>query len=213
MRALIKHFVQPILAGLCSIALALLFVTCQMGSGPSGATPTPSPTPSLTPSPTPSPTPTSLVTYAGNGYTIGYPKRWKVTTGADGFVSFSDPQGVAYLAISSQPNPQGAISSSRLVDLGLQVFQAQAKNYQRVDIAPTTTVAGETWNQGAATGDITPEGQTSPVTVKVVVIATNHPASSPSTTGFTIAYGTDQQVFDLANRSDFQPMLQSFTFV
>jgi hypothetical protein len=128
-------------------------------------------------------------------------------------VSFSDPQGVAYLAITSQPNPQGVVSSAQLVDLGPQVFHSQAKSYQQMDIAPTTTVANETWNQGAASGDITPEGQTSPVAVKVVVIATNHPASSPVTRGFTIAYGTQQQVFDLANSSYFQPILQSFKFV
>jgi hypothetical protein len=150
--------------------------------------------------------------YKGDGYTIGYPKGWQVMTGSDGFVSFSDPQGVAYLAIRAQPNPQGALSSSHLVDLGLQVFQAQAKNYQRVESAPTTTVAGETWSQGTATGDITPEGQNSPVTVKVMVIATNHPPNSLSTNGFTMAYGTDQQRFDRTNARIFQPMLQSFIF-
>jgi hypothetical protein len=152
------------------------------------------------------------VTYTGTGYTIRYPKGWQVAAGSDGYVSFSDPQGVAYLAIRTQPNPQGALPPDKLVDAGLAVFQAQATNYQRIAIAPTTTVAGETWGQGAATGDITPEGQTSPVTVKVIVLATNHPPSSLTTSGFTIAYGTAEQVFDQANSSTFQPMLQSFRF-
>jgi hypothetical protein len=210
-----KQAVQPLIAGICGIGLAFLLVACQTGSGPGGTTSTPTaPPPTLapTPSPTPSPTPAADVTYKGNGYTIDYPKGWQVMTGSDGFVSFSDLQGVAYLAIRTQPNPEGAISSSQLVELGLQVFQAQARNYQRVDIAPTTKVGGETWSQGAATGDITPEEQNASVTVKTVVTATNHPPNALSTNGFTIAYGTDQHLFDQAKVSLFQPMLQSFTF-
>ena len=170
--------------------------------------PSPTPLPTLTPTTIP-----TLTTYKGNGYTIDYPKGWKVTAGTDGIVSFSDPNGIAYLAITSQPNPQGVISSSRLVDTGLQVFKSQVKNYQQVDSASSTTVAGDTWSQGSATGDITPEGQTSTVPAKVIVIADNHPANSLSTRGYTIAYGTGQQVFPLADSGYFQPMLKSFAFM
>ncbi len=201
--------------GIWGLILALLLVACGgIGGGASGGSPTPTPTPSPTPPPTPTPAPvTSLKTYQGNGYTIGYPAGWKVTAGNDGIVSFSDPNGIAYLAITSQPNPQSTIPASRLVDTGLQVFKSQAQNYQQVDSAPTTTVAGETWHQGSATGDITPEGQTSTVPAKVVVLADNHPASTLSTRSYTIAYGTGQQIFDLAKQGYFQPMLDSFTFV
>jgi hypothetical protein len=93
------------------------------------------------------------------------------------------------------------------------VFHSQAKNYQRVDAPTTTTLAGETWSQGAATGDITPSNQTSSVAAKVIVIATNYPSNSSETRGLTIAYGTDQRLFDLLNKTYFQPMLTSFTFV
>ncbi|GAC1616953.1 MAG: hypothetical protein NVS4B11_05560 [Ktedonobacteraceae bacterium] len=82
-----------------------------------------------------------------------------------------------------------------------------------MDSPSSTTVAGDTWSQGAATGDITPQGQTSTVPAKVIVIADNHPANSLSTRGYTIAYGTGQQVFFLADSGYFQPMLRSFTFV
>ncbi len=107
---------------------------------------------------------------------------------------------------------KGVISSSHLVDVGMQVFRSQVQNYQQADVAPTTTLAGETWNQGSATGDITPEGQTSTVPAKVIVLATNHPTASPSRRGYTIAYGTGQQIFDLTNHAYFQPMLNSFQF-
>ncbi|MEO6887889.1 MAG: hypothetical protein ABI324_02720 [Ktedonobacteraceae bacterium] len=199
----------------CGLVLVLLLAACS-GGEPGGATATPTPTPTPSPTPLPTLTPTSLPTltmYKGNGYTIGYPKGWMVTTGTDGIVSFSDPNGIAYLAITSQPNPQGVISSSRLVDIGLQVFKSQVKNYQQANVASSTMVAGETWSQGSATGDITPEGQTSTVPAKVIVIADNHPTNSISTRGYTIAYGTGQQVFDLANGAYFQPILSSFRFV
>ncbi len=194
--------------------LALLLVACNIGgisiNGP--ATPTPTSTPKATPTTAPSPTASTLETYTGNGYTIGYPQGWTVTKGSTGAVTFTDPQGVAYLTIQVVPNPNGLISTSDEVDAGLQIFKSQAKNYTKVSIAPTTTVAGETWSQGAATGDITPEGATSPVTAKIVVISDNHPANTSSTQGFTIGYVTGTQVFDAMNTTYFQPMLQSFKF-
>lgn len=127
-------------------------------------------------------------------------------------MTFTDPQGPAYLTIQVVPNPNGLISTSDEVDAGVQIFKSQAKNYTKVSIAPTTTVAGETWSQGAATGDITPEGATSPVTAKIVVISDNHPANTSSTQGFTIGYVTGNQVFDAMNTTYFQPIVQSFKF-
>lgn len=200
---------QRVLAGMCGLALALLLITCGGGSGQSSSSPTPTPT--ATPTPTPTPV-RSLTTYAGSGYTIEYPQGWRVSNGAHGLVTFNDPAGIAYLSIATAPNPNGVISAPNLVNLGLQVFKSQAKNYQRVEAAPVATVGGETWSQGAAIGDVTHSGQPSPVTMKVVVIADNHPASALTTDAFTIAYGTGQQVFDLALSAYFQGMLQSFTF-
>jgi hypothetical protein len=194
--------------------LAFLLAACNIGgiSINGSATSTPTPTPKATPTMAPSPTTSTLETYTGNGYTIGYPQGWTVTKGSTGAVTFTDPQGAAYLTIQVVPNPNGLISTSDEVDTGLQIFKSQAKNYTKVNIAPTTTVAGETWSQGAATGDITPEGASSPVTAKIVVISDNHPANTSTTQGFTIGYVTGTQVFDAMNTTYFQPMLQSFKF-
>ena len=194
--------------------LTLLLAACNIGgiSINGSATPTPTPTTKAAPTTVLSPTASTLVTYTGNGYTIGYPQGWTVTKGSTGAVTFTDPQGVAYLTIQVVSNPNGLISSSDEVNAGLQIFKSQAKNYTKVSIAPTTTVAGETWSQGAATGDITPTGTTNPVSAKIVVIADNHPANTSSTQGFTIGYVTGTQVFDAMNTTYFQPMLQSFRF-
>jgi hypothetical protein len=198
---------QLLVPGMCSLALALLLIACGGGSGTSKPTPTPVPT--ATPIPTPV---KSLITYVGSGYTIEYPRGWKVSREANGLVTFNDPQGIAYLSVATAPNPQGAIPAPNLVNLGLQVFRSQAKNYQRLAVAPTTLVGGETWSQGAATGDVTRSGQPSAVTMKVVVIADNHPAHTLTTDAFTIAYGAGWLLFDLAFRAYFQGMLHSFTF-
>jgi hypothetical protein len=178
-----------------------------------GTTSAPTPTPTHQPSSVSGTVSTSnLVSYRGDGYVIGYPHGWKVDTSKPGFVTFSDPQGIAYLSVHVQPNPNGVVSAQEQVTLGLQLFRSQVTHYQPASVDPTVSVAGERWSQGAATGDLSVGGQPSPVPVKIVVLAVNHPANSPQTRGFTIAYATAQAVFDLADQGEFQPMLQSFTF-
>jgi hypothetical protein len=205
----IARIFQRLVPALCSLALALLLIACGGG----GRTSKPTPTAAPTTTPTPSPTPVKgLITYAGSDYTIEYPRGWKVSREANGLVTFTDPQGIAYLSVATAPNPHGAISAPNLVNLGLQVFRSQAKNYQRQEVAPTTLVGGETWSQGAATGDVTRSGQPSPVAMKVVILADNHPAHTLTTDAFTIAYGTGWLLFDLAFRAYLQGMLRSFTF-
>jgi hypothetical protein len=205
---------------MASLLFALLLVACG-GSSNGAATPTPTPTSSFSLSPTPtsspplSPTPYpafSSTTYTGNGYTIGYPQDWNVSKSKEGIVTFTDPQGVVYLSIKVTPNPTGAVSASDQVTLAMQGIKTQTRNYQRVAISPTTSVGGETWSQGAATGDITIPGQSSSVPGKVVVIAANHPAHAGTTKSFIIAYATARQFFDLLDSAYFQPMLRSFTF-
>src|SRR5207248_1720861 len=141
-----------------------------------------------------------------------YPQGWKVTKSNAG-VTFTDPNGIAYVAIRTSPNPNAFISSDSLVTVGLDTFKSQAKNYQKQTVSPTTTIAGDTWSQGAATGDVTPSGKSSPQNVKIVIIADNHPAKATTTKAFVIAYATGSQIFDLANITYFQPILQSFKFV
>lgn len=195
-----KRFPYAFLFSFSILLLAMLVSACSFG-GSGGGTPTPTPTA----------TTASLTTYKGADFTVSYPQNWKVKSDSTG-VTFTDPSGIAYFQVHEAPDPDGLISASNEVTLGLDTFKSQAKNYQQQNIASTTTIAGETWNQGAATGDITPSGQSSPTNVKIIVVADNHPANSTSTKAFIIGYATGTQVFDLANSGYFQPMLQSFKF-
>ena len=182
-----------------SILLLAIFVSaCDIGGFGGTATPTPT-------------TATAMTTFTGDGFTISYPQTWKVKKDGTG-VTFTDPSGIAYFQIHEAPNPTGIVSTSNQVTLGLETFKSQAKNYQQQSVPTTTTLAGETWSQGAATGDITPSGQSTRANVKIYVISNNHPANSTSTKAFIIGYATGSQVFDLANSGYFQPMLQSFKF-
>ncbi len=202
-----RHTLRWTLLMLCSLLLAVLLIACGGGGTSATSTPTPTPMPTTPPSPTPPP----LTTYTGSGYTIGYPQGWKVKTSSDG-VTFTDPNGLAYVTVRTAPNPNGVVTTDTQTSLAIQVFKSSAKNEQKVDIAATAMVGGDTWSQQAATGDITPSGQSSPVNVKIVVLADNHPANSSSTKSFVIGYATGTPLFDLANTSVFQPILQSFKF-
>lgn len=211
---IVQKIYRKLWLAIISCGLLLLLAACSginiTIGGSATATPTAKPAATTV---IPSPTGVaSLVTYTGNGYTIGYPQNWTVNKGSTGAVTFSDPQGVAYLTIQVVPDPNGLVSTTSEVDASLQIFKSQVKNYTRATVASTTSVAGETWSQGAATGNLTPKGATSPVLVKFVTISDNHPANTSSTQGFNIGYATATQAFDLANNAYFQPMLQSFKF-
>ncbi|GAC1380604.1 MAG: hypothetical protein NVSMB33_06740 [Ktedonobacteraceae bacterium] len=182
----------------CLFGIPLLLAACDFGGGTASAPPTTSSA--------------SLTAYTGDGFTISYPRGWKVKKESNG-VTFSDPNGIAYVTIHTSQNPGGVVTSDTQVNLGLQVFKSQAKNYQKVTVPATTTIAAESWAQGAATGDVVPGGKSSVVNVKLVVDSDNHPADQPTTRAFVIVYATGSQIFDLANTSYFQPMLQSFKFI
>src|SRR6266567_4203179 len=97
----------------CSLMLIVLLTAC--GGGATTNTPTPTPTPPTVPTLPPAPA-ASLTTYMGNGYSIGYPKAqgWTVTKGNNGLVTFTDPQGIAYLSVQSAPDPNGIVPASAL---------------------------------------------------------------------------------------------------
>jgi len=164
------------------------------------------PTAKATPSPTATP---SLTTYKGDGYSIGYPQGWTVKN-SGALVTITGPSNLATFVIQVTPDPGGAIAPSAAVDEGLNIFKTQGKNYQQVSVAPTTSLAGTIWNQGAATEDVTRNGQTA--NAKTIVISCNYPAQSASTKLFTLAYAAPSLLFDQTNTSSFQPMLQSFKF-
>jgi hypothetical protein len=205
-----RHGPHSLVLLACSILFAMLLAAC--GGGGTTSSPTPTPTPTLAPSPTPSPTPspaTSLTTYTGDGYTIGYPSSWKANAQSSK-VTFADSTGIYNMTIVVTPNPGGAISADTLATTGITAVKTQLKNPQDGNLPATTTVGGDSWVQKSTIGGSTAAGTSVPL--EFVVISDNHPASSPSTKSFTIIYGTAQQSFASAKTSYFQPMLQSFKF-
>ncbi|MBO0780957.1 MAG: hypothetical protein J2P37_19215 [Ktedonobacteraceae bacterium] len=182
------------------IMLSFLLTACSLDFlGLGGSTPKATPT-----------TPTSsLTTYQGDGFTIGYPQGWKVSKNGSQ-VQFTDTTGAVNLIVQTAPNPGGTVPADTFIQGGLQGFKGTAKNYKEESIAPTTTVNGVTWNQGAASGDVTESGQTA--NAKLVVMVTNHPEHDPATKAFMLIYGSPTAAFDLSNTSYFQPMVQSFKF-
>jgi hypothetical protein len=200
-----KRTPQSIMPAFCCMILALLLVACGGGTT---STPTPAPTPR--PSPTSSPTPTpGFKVYKGNGYSIGYPQAWKVTS-SDHQISFMGASGLYTLAIVVTPNPGGTVDASTVASKSIEEIKTTAKNPQTEPLPPTTTVGGDSWVQKSITGTDTSTGQG--VDVQVVVISDNHPAKSANTQNFTIVYATEKSLFTTANTSYFQPMLQSFKF-
>ena len=196
----LKHILQPIMPALGSVILAMLLVACG-GSGSSASSPTPKPLPT--------PTPIPVTPFTGNGYTINYPQAWK-TTSAFGNVSFTDSTAIYRLNIILTPDPNGLNTANALADTAITGIRGGLKNPQTENVAPTTTVGGETWSQRSASGMTTQNGQS--VVVQVVVIVDIHPASSPMSKGFIIVYSTTKALFVQANTTYFQPMLQSFKF-
>jgi len=188
------------------------------------------------PTPTPTPAP-ALTSYSGEGYTIGYPKGWKYqkytaqNIPTDTFigsyiksfssvapqvaqqvpiVTFTDSLGVNTLTIGVVPNPNGTISSQTALGVATSAFQSAVKIYKKESTAAQTTVGGQTWDQTAATGNITQQGTS--IDAKTVALISNYPAQSPSTKLYFIVYAGPALTFDNVNSTGFQPMLQSFKF-
>ena len=198
---------RSLLFALISLLLALLLAACDLGGG-SGNASTPTPTP--TPKPTPSPTAIPLTTYTGTSFTIGYPQGWKVERQGNNAIQFTDPSGIYNFAVAVTPNPGGVVSPETQINAAFSAGSSNLKNPQPINVPPTTSVGGDTWSQKSESGNATVNGQNT--TVQLVVIADNHPANSPSTRSFLIAYGTGKAIFTAANTTYFQPMLLSFKF-
>ncbi len=156
----------------CCLLLALFLAACGGGTS---ASPTPAPKPS--PSPSPSPTSsTTLTTYQGKGFTIGYPQSWKVTASGNA-VSFTDSASLNDFEIVTTPNPGGVASPDFVVTTAINATKATMKNPQTVNVPPTTTIGGESWVQKSFAGATTSNGQN--VVVQIVVAADNHPGQLP----------------------------------
>lgn len=201
-----------------SLVLTIGLVACGATSGGTPSSPAPTSSTSstgVTPTPATSPTaPAQLVTYRGNGFTIGYPQGWVVTQQTNGSVTFTlPPRQTAKFLINVTKNAHGTVTPAKTVELGLQLFAQHATKYRQVAIAPTATIGGVTWSQAAAIGDLTIGNASQPVTTKVIVLATNHPQAAATTNTVMISYQTKAEHFDAMDKAYFQPMLQSFTFI
>jgi hypothetical protein len=203
----------------CSLLLVLLLSACSLGGGSTGtvSTTTSSNTSATTQPPSVPAQPTSvpaasLTTYTGNGFTIGYPAGWtidKAKTSARA-VYFIDPTSTIEFAVAVTPNPNAKAATFVALDAQLSFMQSKP-HYQKVDLAPTTTVGGETWDQIGAIGDLpTYNGPT--LSSKSITLAINRPAHDANTKMYVIQFFTPTKDFDQMDSTAFQPMLQSFKF-
>ena len=203
MRLLRKFVTRRVVLGLSTLLLVILLAACGGTGGNASSTPT-----TQAAAPTYPTTPVvTLKTYTGNGYTIGYPDNWKEQN-TNGSIAFTDSLGLDTLTITVVPNPESVKSPSELVDTTLTLLEQTAgvKDAQPAPNVPTSaTVGGETWAQKGVTGAV------HNVPGELVVLADNHPASSPTTQAYEITYDGPQATFEATN-SIFQAMLQSFKF-
>lgn len=172
------------------------------------STPTPSPTPTKVP-PTPKPTkatqPTpsttgasNFQTYQGSGYTISYPVGWTVTpNSAQHDVNFYGPSAAIF---TIQLSPM-SLSPSQAMAKALSIMQ-KSKNYQKVNMAPSVTVNGLTWDEEAAT--FTAPGTST--SLEMVFMAASHNGL------VDLIYQSTTATFPSYNANVFQPMIQSITF-
>jgi hypothetical protein len=199
----------------CALLLACLLTACSLGGGSTGtgSTTTSGNTPAASVPAQPTSAPAAhLITYTGNGFTIGYPTGWTIDKASSSAASviFIDPTRTIEFIVTVTPNPNANSATSVALNPRLQSMQAKA-NYQKVDLAPTMTVGGETWDQIGAIGDVqTYSGQT--LSSKVIALAVNRPAHDANTKMYIIQFSTPAKNFDQTESTTFQPMLQSFTF-
>ena len=207
----LQHVSRGTTMALCSLILAVLLVSCG-GGGTSGTTSTPTPVPTPTSPPaTPTPATAAMTGLQGNGFTISYPQNWQTTKKADNLFNFTDSTGTIKMTITVAPDPNGTISADSVASAALQAAQVLLKNSQTVTVPSTTTVGGDSWSQVSASG--TQRLNNQDTNIQVVVIADVHPANTPLSKSFTIAYQAPVATFSQDNTSYFQPMLQSFKFV
>lgn len=199
-----KRMSPRMVAGCCSLLLALLLVGCG-----GGTTSTPSATPTSKPSPTATPTP-ALTVYTGKGYSIGYPQGWKVTP-SQNQVDFTDASEIYHVTIMIESNAGGVANASTVVNASIDALKKTMKNPKDEPLPATTTVGGESWVQKSVSGTESSGGQN--VDLHIVVISDNHPAHATNTQNFTILYGTTPDSFASGDTSYFQPMLKSFKFM
>lgn len=206
-----KHVTRRMSLGLGVVLLMVLLAACGGGSsGSTGTTPTPKAS-------TPTPTPTTAVptanmkTYTGKDFSISYPQTWQESASGNQ-VTFADPLVTKdIVTIVAVPNPAGAQSASDIADSSMPLIEKTLlTKAQPATVAPTVTVAGESWAQRSATGDL---ALTDPGTQGTLfLLVDNHPANAANTQAYEIYYYGPTSTFSQSNTLAFQPMLQSFKF-
>ena len=203
----------------CGFLLACLLTACSLGGGGTGSasSKTGGNTPATPPATSVPAQPTSafaahLTTYTANGFSIGYPTGWTIekASASAASVIFVDPTHTIEFIVTVTPNPNANSATFVALDPLLQSMQSKP-HYQQVDLAHTTTVGGETWDQIGAIGDLPYSGQS--LSIKVIAMAINRPAHNANTQMYKIQFSTPAKDFDQLESTTFQPMLQSFTFV
>ena len=223
------HTLPRLLVICCGLMLTLLLAACTTSGQGTTTIPTPTPTPTPAPALTSYsgegytigypkgwtykkytaqniPTGTFIGSYI-KSFSSGAPQVAQVASQVP-IVTFTDSLGVNTLTIGAVPNPNGTISSQTALGVATSAFQSAVKNYKKdSSVAAQTTVGGQTWDQTAATGNIT---QQQSIDAKTVALISNYPAQSPSTKLYFIVYAGPALTFDNVNSTDYQPMLQSF---
>jgi hypothetical protein len=214
---LLFHRVPGLMLSLSLVLLSVLLVACggsggSSGSGKKTATATPSPRPARA---TTTPAATAMAgfsIYRSSNFTLQYPSSWQVTAAPNGVI-FSDAPDNFRVSVLTTPNPEGLTSPRSALQVNLEVFAKSGlyKNFKQINVPATTVVGGVTWQQMAATGDMSAGSQTT--TIKMVLLATNHPDSSPQTQLFNIDIQGPLSSYDAIYSSAIGPMLQSFRFL
>ncbi len=203
---------------ICTLLLAFLLTACSLGGGSTGTVPTtasgntPATThPTSVPAHPISAPAASLTTYTGNGFRIGYPAGWTIEKASPSAASviFIGPTRTVEFIVTVTPNPNANSATSVALDPLLQSMQSKP-HYQKVDLAPTTIVGGETWDQIGAIGDLPYSGK--PLSIKVNALAINRPTHDANTKMYKIQFSAPAKDFDQMESTTFQSMLQSFKF-
>lgn len=153
-----------------------------------------------------------LLLYRGDGFSIGYPRDWRVTP-AGSSVEFSHEADNASVSVQIVPNPNAATAPDDAIAASLDAIGKSGlyKNYKRVRLPSSVRVGGEIWQQQGATGEVQILSQR--VNMEVIMLATNHPARSSQTRLFSIYMILPVARYQQLYMSALGPMLQSFRFL
>ncbi|HLH63219.1 MAG TPA: hypothetical protein VKV20_16175 [Ktedonobacteraceae bacterium] len=191
----------------CGLVLvATLAVGC---SNLSGSSPSQS---ALTHATTPPPTstPGTMVTLVGNGFKISYPQSLHISESNPHLVILTNSTGTIKITFTIVPDAHGKVSATSLVNAAVNAQKVSLKDVQLVPSPPTATVGGTSWDQESVSG--TRRLNATNTMMHSVVIADVHPGNTAASEGYTIVYSAPQSIFNQANMTYFQPVLQSFKF-